>query len=98
MSAAAASHSSRTSPSTIRPDYLIFYGNAFAELPNYATDLQTRGDAWRLEIENAFFVARLSEQMGQLKESYPNANTVWNSMQVVRATVSRQRSIGPTTT
>ncbi len=47
--------------------YLIFYGNPYAELPNYATDLETRGEQWKLEIENECFVARMSRQMGQLE-------------------------------
>ncbi|MFK5921901.1 MAG: iron-sulfur cluster assembly protein [Verrucomicrobiota bacterium] len=46
--------------------YLIFYGNANAELPNYITDLEVRGEGYGLEIENQYFQATLSEQMGQL--------------------------------
>ena len=47
--------------------YLIFYGNPLAELPNYTTDLQVRGEKWKLDIENEYFVAQLSHQMGQLE-------------------------------
>ncbi len=46
--------------------YMIFYGNPFAELPNYETDLKVGGEAWRLNIENEYFIAQLSHQMGQL--------------------------------
>jgi metal-sulfur cluster biosynthetic enzyme len=47
--------------------YLIFYGNPLAELPRYITDLEVRGEQWKLDIENEYFVARLSQQMGQLE-------------------------------
>ena len=47
--------------------YLIFYGNPHAELPNYTTDLRVRGETWKLEIENQYFIAQLSHQMGQLQ-------------------------------
>lgn len=47
--------------------YLIFYGNALAELPDYTTDLRVRGEQWKLDIENEYFLARLSHQMGQLE-------------------------------
>lgn len=47
--------------------YLIFYGNPNAELPNYITDLEVRGEGYGLEIENQYFQANLSEQMGQLE-------------------------------
>ena len=47
--------------------YLIFYGNPHAELPDYVTDLEVRGEGYGLEIENQYFQANLSEQMGQLE-------------------------------
>ena len=47
--------------------YLVFYGNPFAELPRYATDLQVRGEGYGLDIENSYYAARLSRQMGQLE-------------------------------
>ena len=47
--------------------YLIFYGNPYAECPHYVTDLETRGEEWKLDIENEFFVAQMSRQMGQLE-------------------------------
>jgi metal-sulfur cluster biosynthetic enzyme len=50
-----------------RAAYLIFYGNANAELPRYASDLRWRGEGYGLDIENRHFVARLSRQMGQLE-------------------------------
>lgn len=48
-------------------EYLIFYGNPDAELPQYVTDLETRGEGFALDIENDFYRARLSRQMGQLE-------------------------------
>ena len=47
--------------------YLVFYGNPNAELPSYVTDLEVSGEGYGLEIENKYFKARLSEQMGQLE-------------------------------
>ncbi|MCA9232742.1 MAG: metal-sulfur cluster assembly factor [Planctomycetales bacterium] len=48
-------------------DYLVFYGNALAELPQYKTDLQIRGDRYDLDVSNNHFVAQLSSQTGQLE-------------------------------
>lgn len=50
-----------------RLTYLIFHGNPDAELPAYPTDLQTRGEGFSLDIENEYFKASLSRQMGQLE-------------------------------
>lgn len=50
-----------------RQTYLIFYGNQDAELPVYTSDLETRGEGYALDIENDFFRASLSRQMGQLE-------------------------------
>jgi metal-sulfur cluster biosynthetic enzyme len=47
--------------------HLILYGNADAELPAYKTDLATSGEGFALEIENAWYKASLSRQMGQLE-------------------------------
>jgi metal-sulfur cluster biosynthetic enzyme len=47
--------------------YLVFYGNPDAELPEYPSDLIARGEGVALEIENAFFKAKLSSQTGQLE-------------------------------
>lgn len=50
-----------------RQTFLIFYGNPDAELPAYATDLETRGEGFALDIENAFYEAALSRQTGRLE-------------------------------
>ena len=50
-----------------RQTYLIFYGNPDAELPEYPTDLEVRGEGFALDIANDFFKASLSRQMGQLE-------------------------------
>ncbi len=50
-----------------RQTYLMLYGNPDAELPAYCTDLETRGEGFALDIENDFFRASLSRQMGQLE-------------------------------
>lgn len=47
--------------------YLIFYGNAHAEQPEYVTDLHVKGEGYGLDVENEHFVARLSRQMGQIE-------------------------------
>ena len=47
--------------------YMIFYGNPDAELPDYSTDLEVRGEGYDLEIENQHFIAYLSKQTGQLE-------------------------------
>jgi len=53
-------------PAHGRATYLVFYGNPYAELPDYQTDLQVRGKGFGLDVENQHFVAHLSHQMGQL--------------------------------
>jgi metal-sulfur cluster biosynthetic enzyme len=55
-------------PAHQRQTYLIFYGNPDAELPQYPTDLETRGEGYALDIENDFYKASLSRQMGQLEK------------------------------
>ena len=50
-----------------RQTLLVFHGNPEAELPAYPTDLETRGEGFALDIENEFFKASLSRQMGQLE-------------------------------
>lgn len=50
-----------------RQTILVFHGNPDAELPAYPTDLETRGEGFALDIENEFFKASLSRQMGQLE-------------------------------
>ena len=47
--------------------YLVLYGNALAERPDYETDLRVHGDGIALDIENQHFTAHLSRQMGQLE-------------------------------
>ena len=53
-------------PAHEKATYFIFYGNTYAERPNYGSDLVTRGRGYALDIENHHFIARLSPQMGQL--------------------------------
>ncbi|MFO0891035.1 MAG: metal-sulfur cluster assembly factor [Isosphaeraceae bacterium] len=53
-------------PAHGQADYLVFHGNPYAELPEYVTDLRTRGEGYALEISNHHFRAQLSPQMGQL--------------------------------
>ena len=47
-------------------NYLVFYGNPDAELPNYESDLKVTGEGYGLDIENEYFTAYLSKQTGQL--------------------------------
>ena len=47
--------------------YLLFSGNPEAEMPAFPTDLRVRGEGFGLDIENGFYVASLSRQMGQLE-------------------------------
>ncbi len=47
--------------------FLVFCGNPDAELPDYPTDLATTGEGFGLDIENRYFKASLSRQMGQLE-------------------------------
>ncbi len=54
-------------PTRQRQTFLVLYGNPDAELPGYPTDLVTTGEGFGLDIENAFFKASLSRQMGQLE-------------------------------
>lgn len=56
-----------SSPAHARTHYLVLAGNPDAELPEYKTDLETRGEGYALDIENDFYRARLSRQMGQLE-------------------------------
>jgi metal-sulfur cluster biosynthetic enzyme len=47
--------------------YLLFSGNPEAELPAYPTDLRVQGEGFGLDVENAYYKASLSRQMGQLE-------------------------------
>ncbi len=55
------------SPAHARTTYLVLYGNPDAELTAYPTDLQVSGEGYALDIENDYFRASLSRQMGQLE-------------------------------
>ena len=55
------------SPAHARTNYLVLYGNPDAELTSYPTDLQVSGEGYALDIENNYFRASLSRQMGQLE-------------------------------
>ncbi len=50
-----------------KQNYLLFYGNPNAELPEYPSDLLTEGEGFGLDISNAFYQATLSRQTGQLE-------------------------------
>ena len=54
-------------PAAARATYLVFYGNSYAELPDYTTGLEVRGEGYGLDVENGHYVAHLSRQMGQLE-------------------------------
>ena len=47
--------------------YLVFYGNPDAELPEYPSDLVTEGEGFGLDISNAHFKVALSRQHGQVE-------------------------------
>ena len=54
-------------PANATQQYILFYGNADAELPEYPSDLVTTGEGFGLDIANAYFTAKLSRQTGQLE-------------------------------
>lgn len=54
-------------PAHQRSYWLIFHGNPDAELPEYPSDLEIRGDGFALDFENEYYRGRLSRQMGQLE-------------------------------
>ncbi|MBI3849908.1 MAG: metal-sulfur cluster assembly factor [Verrucomicrobia bacterium] len=54
-------------PANQAQTWLVFYGNPDAEFPGYPSDLVTTGEGFGLDIENEFFKASLSRQMGQLE-------------------------------
>ena len=54
-------------PAHQHAQYFLFYGNPFAERPDYATDLRIAGAGYALDVENQHFLARLSRQTGQLE-------------------------------
>ncbi len=51
--------------------FLIFCGNPAAELPDYPSGLSIGGEGVGLRIETPHYVAKLSEQMGQLESLTP---------------------------
>ena len=51
----------------VRSHYLVFWGNPDAELPDYSSDLEVRGEGYGLDIENRHYRASLSRQMGQIE-------------------------------
>ena len=51
----------------VRSQYLVFHGNPGAEMPAYVTDLEISGEGYKLDIENDYYRASLSRQMGQLE-------------------------------
>jgi metal-sulfur cluster biosynthetic enzyme len=54
-------------PGNQKHTFVVFYGNPDAELPEYPSDLVTTGEGFGLDIENEFYKASLSRQMGQLE-------------------------------
>jgi len=54
-------------PPRSRSTWLVFFGNPDAELPSYPSDLTTAGEGYGLDIENDYYIASLSRQMGQLE-------------------------------
>ena len=48
-------------------EYLVFFGNPNAELPDYASGLRVSGEGYGLDIQNEHYLARLSRQTGQLE-------------------------------
>jgi metal-sulfur cluster biosynthetic enzyme len=55
------------SPAHQRTYWLILHGNPDAELPDYPSDLMVSGEGVGLDLENDYFRASLSRQMGQLE-------------------------------
>jgi metal-sulfur cluster biosynthetic enzyme len=47
--------------------YFVFFGNPDAEIPNYVSDLETKGEGYKLDIENNFFKVKLSRQHGKIE-------------------------------
>lgn len=47
--------------------YFVFFGNPDAEMPDYISDLETKGEGYKLDIENNFFKVKLSRQHGKIE-------------------------------
>lgn len=54
-------------PARTRQDFLVFYGNPYAELPEYPSDLVTEGEGFGLDVSNSHFTVSLSRQTGQIE-------------------------------
>lgn len=54
-------------PADARQTFLVLYGNAYAELPEYPSDLGTEGEGFGLDISNSHFTVSLSRQTGQIE-------------------------------
>ena len=52
------------SPAHQRTYWLIFHGNPEAELPEYPSDLEIRGDGFALDFENEYYRGRLFQANG----------------------------------
>jgi hypothetical protein len=85
-------------PAHTRTHYVVFYSNPDAELPDHPTDLITTGEGFALDIENDFYRARLSRQMGQLERLTFKRRQAWSSSPGAKVMANRQGSIGHTTT
>lgn len=55
------------SPAHSRTHWLVLHGNPDAELPDYPSDLRVTGEGFGLDLENEYYRAMLSKQMGQLE-------------------------------
>jgi len=47
--------------------YYVFFGNPNAEIPDYISDLETKGEGYKLDIENNYFKVKLSRQHGKIE-------------------------------
>ena len=47
--------------------YFVFFGNPNAEMPDYISDLETKGEGYKLDIENNYFKVKLSRQNGKIE-------------------------------
>ena len=54
-------------PASGTATYLVFYGNDFAELPEYPSELSVEGEGYGLNIATRHFSVSLSKQNGQLE-------------------------------
>lgn len=47
--------------------YFVFFGNPEAEMPDYISDLETKGEGYKLDIENNYYKVKLSRQHGKIE-------------------------------